>query len=138
MPSLKAIRRRIASVKSTQKITKAMKLVAAARLRRATQSILSLRPYAKKTSEVLASVASRASDSTEEGVPPLLQARPEGKNVLVLVFSGDRGLAGTFNANVQRGTDRRIRQLRDAGYNVTLATMGRKGRDYFRRRGYEI
>src|SRR5262245_27069666 len=98
MPSLKAIRRRIASVKSTQKITKAMKMVAAARLRRAQQAILALRPYAKKTAEVLGSVAARTGgDGTDEGTHPLLAARAEVKTAAVVVLTSDRGLAGAFN-----------------------------------------
>src|SRR5688572_22560808 len=126
MGSLKTIRRRIATTKSTQKITKAMKLVAAARLRRAQQSIVALRPYAMKTAEVLANVASRAAEAGgEETVHPLLVPR-EVKTVLILAISGDRGLAGAYNANVQRGVDRRIREVTDQGITaIKLATIGR-------------
>lgn len=138
MPSLKSIRRRIASVKSTQKITKAMKLVAAARLRRAQQAIVALRPYAQKTTEVLATVAARAGDGTDGDTHPLLVARPEVKTVVIVTLTSDRGLAGAFNANIQRAVERRMRELADAGHEVQLVTIGRKGRDYFRRRGVAI
>src|SRR5881394_2851753 len=108
MPSLKTIRKRITSVKATQKITRAMKMVAGARLNRAQQRITALRPYAVKTREVLDGVASTmaekqldsqySADGVDEGVHPLLQRRKEEK-VLLVVLSGDRGLAGGFNAN---------------------------------------
>ncbi len=138
MPSLKAIRRRIASVKNTQKITRAMKMVAAARLRRAQQRITDLRPYADKTRDVTQSVAGRARG--DEGVAPLhplLQARPV-ETVLLVVFTSDRGLAGAFNSSILRATDRRIRELEESGKRVELAVLGRKGRDYYRRRGATI
>jgi F-type H+-transporting ATPase subunit gamma len=140
MPSLKAIRRRIATVKNTQKITKAMKMVAAARLRRAQQAIMALRPYAKKTADVLASVASRAGDGEAEAPHPLLEVRKEVKRVAIVTLTSDRGLAGAFNANIQRAVDRKLREFADAGggVEVQLVTIGRKGRDYFRRRGVPI
>ncbi len=110
MASLKAIRNRIVSVKSTQKITRAMKMVAGARLNRAQQRIVELRPYAIKTQEVLSEVVSRAQDSGPEGegastasatdaLHPLLVRREE-KRVLLLVLTSDRGLCGAFNANI--------------------------------------
>jgi F-type H+-transporting ATPase subunit gamma len=139
MPSLKAIRRRITSVKNTQKITKAMKLVAAARLRKAQQRAQDLRPYARKVSEVLSNVAGAAGDLGDSSLS-LLQER-EAKSVLLLVLTSDRGLAGAYNANVQRAADRRIRELQDElgqDGKVVIATIGRKGRDYLRRRGLEI
>jgi F-type H+-transporting ATPase subunit gamma len=139
MPSLKAIRRRITSVKNTQKITKAMKLVAAARLRKAQQRAQDLRPYARKVTEVLGNVAAAVGDLGDE-TPPLLRER-EVKSVLLLVLTSDRGLAGAYNANVQRTADRRIRELQSElpdGGQVVLATIGRKGRDYLRRRRLEI
>lgn len=139
MPSLKAIRRRIASVKSTQKITKAMKLVAAARLRRAQQRIVELRPYANKVHEVLSSVLSRADDGrSEESVHPLMRPRPEPRNATVVLFTSDRGLAGAYNNNAQRYAERRVRELSEQGLDVKVVTIGRKGRDFFRRRGVEI
>jgi F-type H+-transporting ATPase subunit gamma len=139
MPSLKAIRRRITSVKNTQKITKAMKLVAAARLRKAQQRAQELRPYARKVTEVLSNVAAAVGDLGDQ-TPPLLQER-EVKNVMLVVLTSDRGLAGAYNANVQRAADRRIRELQDElpdGGQVVIATIGRKGRDYLRRRKFDI
>ena len=135
MPSLKAIRRRITSVKNTQKITRAMKMVAAARLRRAQQRITDLRPYAVKTAEVLRSMASRLGG--DDALHPLLVQRPV-KKVLLLVLTSDRGLAGAFNSSIQRAGERRMRELEAEGHQVVLATIGRKGRDFFRRRGREV
>lgn len=137
MPSLKAIRRRIASVKNTQKITRAMKMVAAARLRRAQQRITDLRPYADKTRDVTQSVAGRARGDEGTSLHPLLQARPV-ETVLLVVFTSDRGLAGAFNSSILRATDRRIRELEESGKRVELAVLGRKGRDHYRRRGATI
>src|SRR5579871_5872728 len=100
MPSLKTIRKRITSTKSTQKITRAMKMVAGARLTRAQQRIVAMRPYAVKTAEVLESVARSAKEGADGGEPlhPLLATRPE-KTALVLVLSADRGLCGALNTN---------------------------------------
>ena len=137
MPSLKIIRRRITSVKNTQKITRAMKMVAAARLRRATQRISDLRPYAKRTVEVLRSVARGASGGPDETVHPLLAERPV-KKVLLVVFTSDRGLAGAFNSGMIRAAAAKMKDLQDQGLEVALATIGRKGRDYFRRRNVTI
>jgi F-type H+-transporting ATPase subunit gamma len=136
MPSLKAIRKRIGSVKNTQKITKAMKMVAAARLRRAQQNITELRPYAIKTLEVLSSVASRADTSGDE-VHPLL-ARRDPKKVLLVVLTSDRGLAGAFNGSISRAAFRKWKELEAAGIAVSFAVIGRKGRDFLRRRGADI
>jgi F-type H+-transporting ATPase subunit gamma len=140
MPSLKAIRRRIGSVKNTQKITKAMKLVAAARLRRATQRITELRPYAKKVGEVLRAVVARVDTSdSERPVHPLLVDRPERKRAYILLLTSDRGLAGAFNSNAIRAAERRKRELLDQGFEeVRFLTIGRKGRDHLRRRGEEV
>ncbi len=134
MPSLKAIRKRIGSVKNTQKITKAMKMVAAARLRRAQQNITELRPYAVKTLEVLSSVAARAG---EEDVHPLL-ARREPKKVLLVVLTSDRGLAGAFNGSISKAAYRKWKDLESSGVAVSFAVIGRKGRDFLRRRGADI
>jgi len=134
MPSLKAIRKRIGSVKNTQKITKAMKMVAAARLRRAQQNITELRPYAVKTLEVLSSVAARAGD--EETYPML--ARREAKKVLLVVLTSDRGLAGAFNAGISKAAFRKWKELESVGVAVSFAVIGRKGRDFLRRRGADI
>ena len=134
MANLKSIRKRIVSVKNTQKITKAMKMVAAARLRRAQQAITELRPYAVKTHEVLSSVAGRAGD---EEIHPLL-ARREVKKVLLVVLSSDRGLAGAFNANINKTGFRMWKELEAEGKQVSFAVIGRKGRDFFRRRDAKI
>ena len=136
MPSLKAIRRRIASVKNTQKITRAMKMVAAARLRRAQQRISDLRPYALKTVEVLRSVARGAGG--EEGAHPLLAERPNAKTALLVVLTSDRGLAGAFNSAMIRAATTKLKELQDQGLEVSLACIGRKGRDHFRRRGATV
>jgi F-type H+-transporting ATPase subunit gamma len=135
MPSLKAIRKRISSVKSTQKITRAMKMISAARLRRAQQRITEMRPFALKTAEVLASVALRVGPN--EAVHPLLERREE-REVLLVVVGSDRGLAGGFNANINRAAERRWKELRAEGKHVVFMTIGRRPRDYFRRRGAEI
>src|SRR5690349_8385392 len=121
------IRRRIRSVKNTQQITKAMKMVSAAKLRRAQERMFSARPYAGALREVLISVATRVEDADH----PLLQARPEN-NVLLIVVTSDKGLAGAFNSNVIRAA---VNTVRDKNWpNVELLTIGRKATDYFRRR----
>ncbi|MFW5876699.1 MAG: ATP synthase F1 subunit gamma [Myxococcota bacterium] len=135
MASLKAIRKRIASVKNTQKITRAMKLVAAARLRKAQDNILALRPYALKTLEVLSAVAARVPE--EEEAHPLL-ARREPNRVMLVVLTSDRGLAGAFNANINKAAYREWREREAAGQQVEFAVIGRKGRDFLRRRGANI
>ena len=127
MPSTIDIRRRIRSVKNTRQITKAMKMVAAARLRRAQDRILAARPYAAALRAVLSSVASRVNLD----VHPLLEQRDE-KKVLLAIVTADRGLAGAFNANVIRQAGYAIR---DKGWEqVELLPIGRKGNDYFKRR----
>jgi F-type H+-transporting ATPase subunit gamma len=146
MANLKTIRKRITSVKATQKITRAMKMVAGARLNRAQQRITALRPYALKTHEILAGVASamlakqtdleysgNGSTNSRDGLHPLLERRAE-KNVLLLVLSGDRGLAGAFNANVSKAAFREWREKKEAGAEVHIATVGKKGREYLARR----
>jgi F-type H+-transporting ATPase subunit gamma len=138
MPSLKAIRKRIASTKATQKITRAMKMVAGARLTRAQQRIVAMRPYAVKTGEVLHSVAGRmtaTAESTDEELHPLLVVRPE-KKTLLLVLSADRGLCGALNTNVNKTAERTWRDKEREHIEVSFATLGRKGREYLlRRRG---
>ena len=131
MPALVDIRRRIRSVKSTQQITKAMKMVSAAKLRRAQEAMFAARPYARKMMEVLNSLASRANPEAH----PLLQDRGSGK-VLLVVITGDKGLCGAFNANIIRTAVRFIAD-RPAGA-VELALVGRKGRDFFRRRTIRV
>jgi F-type H+-transporting ATPase subunit gamma len=140
MPSLKGIRKRIVSTKATQKITRAMKMVAGARLTRAQQRIVAMRPYAVKTGEVLQSISrtmAAAADSQDEPVHPLLAKRPEGKT-LFLVFSADRGLCGGLNTNINKATERLWREKEGANVAVSFATAGRKGREYLARRSAKI
>jgi len=134
MPNVLDIRRRIRSVKNTQQITRAMKLVAAARLRRAQEHVVSARPYADQMLNVLASVAARI-ERPEEPIHPLLAVRPVKKVLLVLITS-DRGLAGPFNANLIRAAQYYLSAHRDR--EVSLIAGGRKGRDFFRRRPVSI
>ncbi len=135
MANLKAIRKRIGSVKNTQKITRAMKMVAAARLRRAQQAITELRPYAQKTLEVLSSVAARA--ASDDVVHPLL-VRREVKNVMLVVLTSDRGLAGAFNTNINKAALAFLKELEAEGKTVSVAVIGRKGKEYFARRNVTI
>src|SRR3954466_8305079 len=140
MPSLKAIRKRISSVKSTQKITRAQKMVAGARLTRAQQRIQALRPFAVKTAQVLNDVVGQITDeeaAVNESEHPLLSRRAE-KTVLLLVITSDRGLCGAFNTNILRAATRIWREREEAGQSVKIVTIGRKGRDYFRRRNAPI
>ncbi len=128
MPSTIDIRRRIRSVKNTQQITKAMKMVAAARLRRAQERMYAARPYAAGLRKVLVSLATRV-DMTRH---PLLQVREEEKNVLVLIITADKGLCGAFNTNVIRTAQRSIAERGWPG--VQLLPIGRKANDFFKRR----
>lgn len=127
--SLRDIRKRISSVRSTQQITKAMKMVATAKLRRAQESILATRPYATKMFEVLSRLATKA--STE--VHPLLERR-EAQRVEVVVFTSDRGLCGAFNMNLVQRAENFLKEARGKTEEVALSFIGRKGRDYFRKR----
>jgi len=131
--NLKAIRKRIASVKSTQKITRAMKMVAGARLHRAQQRISAMRPYAKQASQVLGDVVKALGAGAMDLQHPLLEQRPE-KKVLVLVITSDRGLCGAFNTNINKAAEAFWKAKEAAGVGVQVATIGRRGRDYFRRR----
>ncbi len=131
MATLRDIRRRIGSIRNTKQITRAMKVVAASRLRRAQERIFNARPYANQTTALLQSVAARLVQQEH----PLLARRPERKRLLVLV-TADRGLCGAFNANLIRAAQG---YLAEAGAdNVSLVTVGRKGRDFFRRRPVKI
>lgn len=134
MPSLIDLRRRIRSVKNTQQITKAMKMVSAAKLRRAQDRALAARPYAAILQQMLANVADAASQ-TDVGEHPLLAVRPENR-VLLLTVTADTGLAGGFNSNILRLAQRAADERRDK--HVSIEAIGKKGRDYFRRRGYTI
>jgi F-type H+-transporting ATPase subunit gamma len=135
MAGLKAIKRRISGAKNTRKITRAMKMISAARLRKAQQRITELRPYAQKTIELLTSVASRV--NSEDDVSPLLRRREENK-VLLVVITSDRGLAGAFNASINKRAFAMWKQLEKEGKQVSFAIVGRKGGDFFRRRGANI
>jgi F-type H+-transporting ATPase subunit gamma len=129
--NLKAIRKRITSVKSTQKITRAMKMVAGARLNRAQHRIQAMRPFAVGVSKVLTEVVR---GSSEADVQHPLLARREEKRALVLVVSSDRGLCGAFNTNVNKAAEAFWREKQRQGVEVQFATVGRRVRDYLRRR----
>ena len=131
MPTLLDFRRRIRSVKNTQQITRAMKFVAAARLRRAQEAAIAARPYAKELARVLRSIMSRI----EQPEHPLLAKRPEEKT-LVIVLSGERGLAGAFNSNILRKANELLRSLK--GKKISLVAVGKKGRDALRRAGFSF
>jgi F-type H+-transporting ATPase subunit gamma len=133
MPALIDIRRRIRSVKSTQQITKAMKMVSAAKLRRAQEAMFAARPYARKMMEVLNSLASRAQPEAH----PLLQERPANRLLLVVV-TADKGLCGGFNANIIRAASRFLQDERRHGQELALELVGRRGRDFFKRRNWRI
>jgi F-type H+-transporting ATPase subunit gamma len=131
MPSLKDLRNRIGSVKQTQKITSAMKLVAASKLRRAQEQAEASRPFAERMSDMLANLGASVADV--EGAPPLLAGTGRDQIHLMVVATADRGLCGGFNASIVRGARMRIRELRGAGKEVKILCIGRKGRDMLRR-----
>jgi F-type H+-transporting ATPase subunit gamma len=131
MPALIDIRRRIRSVKNTQQITKAMKMVSAAKLRRAQEAMFAARPYARKMLEVLGDLAVRA----ESDAHPLLQNRGN-QRIALYVITSDKGLCGGFNANIIRTAVRFLNERQ--GEDVSLGLLGRKGRDFFRRRQYKV
>ncbi|MBN1336978.1 MAG: ATP synthase F1 subunit gamma [Deltaproteobacteria bacterium] len=134
MPSLKDIRRRIQSVRNTRQITTAMKLVAGAKLRKATENAQSARPY----QEALTRVLSRLAGTSGEGEQPLLQARPERAEVEFVAFTSDRGLCGGFNSILLRDLEHRIAAARVEGCRVRVRVFGKKGRDYLVKRRYEL
>ena len=137
MASLREIRTRIASVKNTQQVTRAMKMVAAAKLRRAQERIFATRPYAFKIRDVIGHLQGLVDPAKH----PLFAPRPEVRNVLVVVVTADRGLAGAFNTNAIKLAEQTIRDryadLQAAGH-LHLITVGRKGHEHFQRRGYQI
>jgi len=134
MPSLKDIKKRIGSVKNTRQITKAMKMVSAAKLRRAQDAVVAARPYANKMLDVLSSLALRE----ESEAHALLKERGKGR-ALVLLLTADRGLCGGFNGNVSKGAERFIRTNADGFDGYDLMIVGRKGREYLKSRpGMEI
>jgi F-type H+-transporting ATPase subunit gamma len=132
MASLLDMRRRIKSVKNTQQITKAMKMVAAAKLKRAQDRVTAARPYAQKMTEVLSALSSKV---TDEFSHPLLDARGDERYLIVLV-TADKGLAGGFNANVTKATQAFIKD--NPGKEIEMVAVGRKGRDFFKRRNTNI
>ena len=135
MPSLIDIRRRVRAVKSTQQITKAMKMVSSSKLRRAQERIVRSRPYAQEMLRVFNSLASR----TENSKHPLLNDDPEAGRTLLIVITADRGLCGSFNTNIVKGALQfTLDQPRTPHGEVALALVGRKGRDFFQRRGFDV
>lgn len=133
MASLRDMRKRIASVKNTQKITNAMKMVSAAKLRRAEEAIIAARPYADKMREVMLSLSSRVDPSAHA----LLEVR-DVKKILLIMVTADRGLCGAFNANLSRRAEAYIREMKAENKEVSFLNVGRKGNDYFRRRPVTI
>ena len=131
MATLRDIQRRIRSVQSTQKITKAMKLVAASKFRRAQERIIAARPYATKMDELLGSLVGRTGDETH----PLLARRDTGRKRLVII-TADKGLCGAFNSNILRESLRFLRGVEEA--SVTLVVVGKKARDFYRRRQFTV
>lgn len=133
MPSLQSVRRKIASVKKTQKITKAMKMVAAAKLKRTQDRILAARPYALKMRDAIRNLSRRVNRDAH----PLLKKREE-KRIIVAVVTSDRGLCGAFNANILRTASTALKEFQARGCQVEVAVIGRKGRDFFRRRDWKV
>ena len=131
MATLREIRQRITGVKNTQKITKAMKMVAAARLRRAQEAIISTRPYARKLGELLRHLVTKV----DVNLNPLLVNR-ETKNVLLVVVTADRGLCGSFNSNIIKAAVNHLKTY--SGFNVKMLTVGRKGTDFFGKRNFNV
>ena len=137
MATLREIRRRITSIKNIEQVTDAMRVVAAARLRRAQESIVATRPYAEKLNTILGHLISQMDTEEQALTHPLLETR-EVKHVCIISVSGDRGLCGSFNSNVIRTTTQRIEYYQESGADVTLICIGRRGQDHFVRRGYDI
>jgi F-type H+-transporting ATPase subunit gamma len=135
MANLKEIRDRIKSVKNTRKITEAMRLVAAAKVRRAQEQVLKTRPFADRLAQVLHGLQSRL--KFEDVDLPLLKARPV-ETVSIVVVSGDRGLCGAYNSNVIRRAENRIAEVKAEGLNYQLILIGRKATQYFQRRNHPI
>lgn len=131
MPSLIDLRRRIRSVKNTQQITKAMKMVAAAKLRRAQERVIASRPFSQNYEKLLANVVAASAGDERVLNNPLLAVRPE-KKIQVILMTSDRGLAGAFNANIIKGAQSFLAEK--SGVELQMEAVGRKGRDFFRRR----
>jgi len=133
MATLRDIKRRIKAVQSTSKITKAMKMVSAAKFRKAQQRMFELSPYADRMREGI----SRLAAGLEADVHPLLEVRPR-TNIEVLVITSDRGLCGAFNTNILKAGTKHIAELKKEGFEVAISCVGRKARDYFKRRNVEL
>lgn len=131
MPSLKQFRNRIATVKSTRKITKAMQLVAASKLRRAQEAAIAARPYAQRMGQVLANLGASAKDNP--GAPLLLAGTGKQDTHLLIVATADRGLCGAFNTNIVKLARQRIQQLQREGKTIKILCVGKKGRDQLKR-----
>ena len=134
MESLRDIQRKIGAVKKTQQITKAMNMVAAARLRGAQEAMERFKPYASKFGEVLGSLAGRV----DPDIHPLLVMPEKIETVALLLITSDRGLCGSYNTNIATTAERWVKDRQKEGKEVALICIGRKGRDYFRRRKYKI
>jgi F-type H+-transporting ATPase subunit gamma len=135
MPSLIDIRRRVRSVKNTQQITKAMKMVSAAKLRRAQDRVIAARPYAAQMREMLANLIAAAQNDPDAGQSPWLAKREE-KNIDLVFITSDKGLAGAFNSNLIKASQRFFAEHQGAEISLTL--IGRKGRDYYKRRNGKV
>jgi F-type H+-transporting ATPase subunit gamma len=133
MATLRDIKRRIRAVQSTSKITKAMKMVAAAKFRRAQQRMFEMRPYADRMNTILAGLASGAPSESH----PLLTVRPR-KNIEVLVLTSDRGLCGAFNTNILKVAAKYTKELQNDDFAVSVSAVGRKARDYYKRRNVDL
>jgi F-type H+-transporting ATPase subunit gamma len=137
MATLREIRRRIASIQNIEQVTDAMRVVAAARLRRAQENINATRPYADKLNTILGHLISQMDTENEALTHPLLETR-EIKHACIISVSSDRGLCGSFNSNVIRTTTQRIQHYQESGVDVTLICIGRRSQEHFARRGYDI
>lgn len=137
MATLREIRRRIASIQNIEQVTDAMRVVAAARLRRAQENIVATRPYAEKLNTILGHLISQMDTEEQALTHPLLETR-EIKHACIISVSADRGLCGSFNSNVVRTTTQRIEHYQESGADVTLICIGRRGQEHFARRGYDI
>ncbi len=137
MANLKEIRDRISSVKNTRKITEAMRLVAAAKVRRAQEQVLRARPFADRLTRVLENLQSRMRFEDVVDTPLLEQERPL-RHITLVAVSADRGLCGGYNANIIKRTEQRFAELKDQGYDLSLVLIGRKATSYFQNRSYPI
>ncbi len=133
MATLRDLRKRIKAIKNTQKITKAMKMVAAAKLRKIQDRMLNFRPYARRIREVVSDLSTQV----ERDLHPILIVRPR-KTVELLVITSDKGLCGAFNANILKFASRQVNELEKAGFEISISTVGKKAFDFFSRRNYRI